>query len=637
MTTGNVSVRSTSSGTDTGQCRFSKGNGKFQIGIKMAIQIKTWVTNHLKCHWRDRVVRSNYKDDSSSQWYRWIQVSVQGLNDKIKSLHYEYYQNHRKAGVVFHFEDDYASSNYLELRRYVRKATAKIPDFEWFDHQDHANTSCWLKIQHLDSEEEVIAEFERLMEILDQAIKDGLKKAPSLDLLLTSHNPTSQPQQSDIVSIFDDCESSEVSFMQTDFEKLMSLPLNIPEYQRNYCWNKDNITNLWKSLASSSGNIHLGNIILQERDGRFDIIDGQQRLITLTLFAMALGYKHPLPLLKCSLRSSASVRNIANAKYIVKSLCQQRDKTLRDMFAEHSGQSIRFGILILNKATSLDLAYTFFNSQNSKGVPLSDYDLLKAHHLQYISNTEQARHLASRWDRLLSQKPSQDSDKSVTGMDLKIAIGKHVFRLRSWKRLNNTLKTDHAIRDEYVAAPIIAAIPPFGERFSFYEKIQGGTHFFAFAENFVEQYRMFIKTDVFKALNEILSFSSHRFYKDIIETLLFGYFLKFKTLYLAEAFFAISSIIADNRYSSGQMRRKRLYEHARDSRIVMMIDQATSPTFFLAEAMCAISVNPLTLADEELRGRRLEFYNELRKGVKSILPLVTEDSIKVKISELYEY
>ena len=85
------------------------------------------------------------------------------------------------------------------------------------------------------------------------------------------------------------------------------------------------------------------------------------------------------------------------------------------------------------------------------------------------------------------------------------------------------------------------------------------------------------------------------------------------------------------------MRRKRLSEHARDSRIVMMIDQATSPTFFLAEAMVAISVNPLTLADEELRGRRLEFYNELRKGVKSILPLVTEDTIKDKISELYEY
>lgn len=169
------------------------------------------------------------------------------------------------------------------------------------------------------------------------------------------------------------------------------------------------------------------------------------------------------------------------------------------------------------------------------------------------------------------------------------------------------------------------------------KRFKGGTHFFAFAEKFVEQYQMFLKTDEAIALNDILSYSSHRFYKDVIETLLFGYFLKFKTSYLAEAFFAISSIIADDRYSSGQMRRKRLIEYAKNSRIIMMIDQATSPTFFLAEAMAAISINPLTLADEELQGKRLEFYNELRKGLLSILPLVTADSIKAKISEIYEF
>ena len=602
----------------------------------MAIQIKTWLTDRLQRNWSDRVVRSNYDDDSSSQWYRWIQVSVQGLNEKIKSLHYEYYQNPWDAGIVFHFEGDYASSNYLEFRRYVRKATANIPDLEWFDHQDHANTGCWLKIQHLNSEREVVAEFERLMGILDPVVNAGLKEAPSLELLLTSHNPTVQPKQLDVIRVFNDGETSQVSFMQTDFESLMTLPLNIPEYQRNYCWDKDNITNLWKSLAFSSGNIHLGNIILQEREGKFDIIDGQQRLITLTIFAMALGFKHPLPLLKCSLRSSQSVRNLANAKYIVKSLSQQRDKTLRDIFSEQSGRSIRFGILVLSASTSLDLAYTFFNSQNSKGVPLTDYDLLKAHHLQYILNTDQARHLASRWDRLLSQKQPQETSDVKAGVDVKTAIGKHIFRLRSWMRLKDTPKADHAVRDEYVAAPIVSAIPPFGERFSFYEKIQGGSHFFAFAENFVEQYQMFKKTVVYETLNGILTYSTHRYYKDVIETLLFGYFVKFKTSYFAEAFFAISSIIADDRYSSGQMRQKRLFEHAKNSRIIMMIDQATSPTFFLAEAIAAVSINPLTLSDEELRGKRLEFYNELRKGVKNLLPYLTEKSIKGKISEIYE-
>lgn len=602
----------------------------------MALRIKTWVTDRLKQRWLDRAVRTNYKDDSSSQWHRWIQLSVLGLNDIVDSLHYEYYQDSEWAGVVFHFEGDYASSNYLGFRRYVRKTTADIPNLEWFDHQDHAYTGCWLKNQHLDSVEDVISEIKRLMDILDPVVNAGLKEAPSLELLLLSHNPTVQPKQLDLSQVFDDGEPSQVSFMQTDFESLMTLPLNIPEYQRNYCWDKDNITKLWESLAFSSGNIHLGNIILQEREGKFDIIDGQQRLITLTIFAMALGFKNPLPLLKCSLRSNQSVHNLANAKYIVKSLSQQRDKTLRDIFSEQSGRSIRFGILVLSASTSLDLAYTFFNSQNSKGVPLTDYDLLKAHHLQYILNTDQARHLASRWDRLLSQKHLQETSDVKVGVDVKTAIGKHIFRLRSWMRLRDTPKADHAVRDEYVAAPIVSAIPPFGERFSFYEKIQGGSHFFAFAENFVEQYQMFKKTVVYDTLTGILTYSTHRYYKDVIETLLFGYFVKFKTSYLAEAFFAISSIIADDRYSSGQMRLKRLFEHAKNSRIIMMIDQSTSPTFFLAEAIAAVSINPLTLSDEELRGKRLEFYNELRKGVKKLLPYVTEKSIKGKISEIYE-
>lgn len=607
----------------------------------MAIQIKTEVTEALSREWPDRTVKSNYMDNHSRSRYRYIQVSVPGLNGEVDSLHYEYNCGPGYSLVAFHFEGKYASPNFLELRRYVRKSTEKSNTeksndvVEWRDFQSHANTECTLKSQCLDSIEQVIAEFRRLMEILDPIIQRGLEEAPSLDLMLTSHAQTEQREETEQLTFADKPAKAEVCFLQTNFDKLMSLPLNIPSYQRNYCWNNDNISNLWKSLSMASGDIHLGNIIMQERDGQYDIIDGQQRLITLSLFAMAQGYKHSLPLLKCRLRSSQSTRNLANAKQVIKSLCQQRDNSIHTLFATQSGKPIRFGLLILSEKTSLDLAYTFFSSQNSNGVPLSDYDLLKAHHLQYISNTAQARHLASRWDRLLSAPPTHGGDDSLSGKELKMALGRHIFRLRSWMRFHDTRKSAYAVRDEYVAAPIINAIPPFGEKFSFYEKIQGGTHFFAYAENFVDQYKMFRKTDQAIALNGILSYSTHKYYKDVIETLLFGYFLKFGTSYLTEAFFVISSIIADDRYASGQMRQKRLFEHAKNSRIIMMIDQATSPTFFLAEALGAITINPLTLDDEEFRGKRLDFYNELRQGVKSLLPSVTEECIKGKICEIY--
>lgn len=602
----------------------------------MGIQIKTWITSHVRELFPDRNVISNYADDRSSQWYRWIQVTVKGHNELLSGMHYEYYQDPRRTELVFHFEQDYATSKFLALRRYVQKETAGIADLEWFDHQNHAKTGCWLKVQCTDSEDQLIYEFKRLMEILDPIIDRGMKEAPSIDLLLTRHLPSKEATSSILIDKSNQ-EKQDVRFIEGSFADLMSVNLNIPAYQRNYCWTDSNIENLWDSLANSNGDIHLGNIILQENNGNFDIIDGQQRLTTLTLFAMAHGYTKPLPLLKGYIRSSQSVDNIANAKYVIKKLCQRREKKIAELFSENEGKSIRFGFLVLGPDTGLDLAYTFFSSQNSKGVPLTDYDLLKAHHLQYILQSTQARHLASKWDKLVSASAVKKSLERKAGGDLKETLGKHLLRLRKWMRLEDLPTEGHIVRDEFVAAPVIAAIPPFGEEFDFYEKIQGGTHFFAYSDDFVEQYKMFRRTEVVQILDDILTYSSHRHYNDVIETLLFGYFVKFKTKYLAEAFFVISSIIADDRYSSGYMRRKRLMEHARNSRLIMMVDQATSPTFFLAEAINAIKINPLTLSDEEMSGKRLEFYQEMRKGIQSLMPLVSEESIRNKIIEIYEF
>lgn len=591
-------------------------------------RIKTGVTRSLQDKWTERSITSDYTDDRSSKWYRHIKISVLGHNDKMSGLHYEFNEHE----VMFHFEGDFANANYLSLRRYVHKATSGIKNLIWQDQSGHAKCCCKFDDQHIFDDSTLFAELEKLMNIIDPIIDNALRVAPSLESLLTHHQAEAQDNIDNVLHRRSN-ENAAVRFVEGSFNDLMSVNLNIPSYQRNYCWDDSNIENLWNSLAAAEGEIHLGNIILQERNDEFDIIDGQQRLTTLSLFAMALGYKYSLPLLKKRIRSSESAKYIANAKYLIKGLCQRREKRINDLFEKSLGRPIKFGFLILAEGTGLDLAYTFFSSQNSKGLPLSDYDLLKAHHLQYITQESQARHLASKWDNLITKR----NDENKPGCDLRDTLGKHLLRLRKWMRLDDIPSEGHFIRDEYVAAPVIAAIPPFGERFDFYEKIQGGTHFFAYADEFVEQYKAFIKTEVAIALSKILSYSTHRHYNDVMETLLFGYYLKFKTKYLPEAFFAISSILADDRYSSGYMRRKRLMEFAKNSRIIMMIDQATSPTFFLAEAINSIKINPLTLSDEEFNGRRLEFYHELRKGILRVMPLITEDSIKNKIVEAYEF
>ena len=96
-------------------------------------------------------------------------------------------------------------------------------------------------------------------------------------------------------------------------------------------------------------------------DGKLNIIDGQQRLITLTLLLRELGYKEQLPILKQEFRSENAIKHIANTKYVLRELSKRlhTDKfKLANIVAEH----IAFSVLVLQK-NNLDLAYTFFSNQ----------------------------------------------------------------------------------------------------------------------------------------------------------------------------------------------------------------------------------------------------------------------------------
>ena len=72
---------------------------------------------------------------------------------------------------------------------------------------------------------------------------------------------------------------------------------SIPSFQREYSWKNDKVSDLWEDLSSrvNSENYFLGLIILTKRkSGKKEIdnvIDGQQRLVTLTLLAKAMSNK----------------------------------------------------------------------------------------------------------------------------------------------------------------------------------------------------------------------------------------------------------------------------------------------------------------------------------------------------------
>ena len=64
----------------------------------------------------------------------------------------------------------------------------------------------------------------------------------------------------------------------------------VPIYQREYSWTTDEVKEFWDDLrqAKADSTYFLGLVILTESGDRFQVVDGQQRILTLTLLAVAL-------------------------------------------------------------------------------------------------------------------------------------------------------------------------------------------------------------------------------------------------------------------------------------------------------------------------------------------------------------
>ena len=69
--------------------------------------------------------------------------------------------------------------------------------------------------------------------------------------------------------------------------------LSIPEYQRSYSWDKDNVRDLIEDIQESletKANHYIGTVVLAETDkmDNYNIVDGQQRLTTILMIMNAL-------------------------------------------------------------------------------------------------------------------------------------------------------------------------------------------------------------------------------------------------------------------------------------------------------------------------------------------------------------
>src|SRR5699024_3699748 len=64
----------------------------------------------------------------------------------------------------------------------------------------------------------------------------------------------------------------------------------IPNYQRNYSWNNNNIEELYNDVRNEEDGYYIGNLLVTRSSNKyeFDVVDGQQRLTTIALFFLAI-------------------------------------------------------------------------------------------------------------------------------------------------------------------------------------------------------------------------------------------------------------------------------------------------------------------------------------------------------------
>jgi uncharacterized protein with ParB-like and HNH nuclease domain len=252
---------------------------------------------------------------------------------------------------------------------------------------------------------------------------------------------------------------------------LQSQSFAIDEYQREYKWEKENIIELLADLrdkflscyqpgdltkkVGSYDNYFLGSIIISKHNGKNYLIDGQQRVTSLTLF---LIYLH----------NEAKLKNLSEAQAIaplifshhlgelqfnldiperlpaLKALFHQndfnpedQDESVQTMFARYGDvESIdlagelaealpnfiwwlmtKVGLIEISTDNNND-AYAIFETMNDRGKPLSPVDMLKASLLVPIENPELRRKVNQIWReqvlKLISWGGSHEPERDAT-------------------------------------------------------------------------------------------------------------------------------------------------------------------------------------------------------------------------------
>ena len=254
----------------------------------------------------------------------------------------------------------------------------------------------------------------------------------------------------------------------------------IPEYQRSYVWQPDNITELLEDIFFAAENnpdseYFLGSIVLQKRSviesvsgneitfNEYDLLDGQQRMTTILLILavirdiaekeglikscsnfiyqqedefeqiperLRMVYKIRDKVesfiqkhikqdggtkLKKELEGEAEVKNLSISNMASGLLCihdyfNTKTQAEIEKFAKHLFNNV---IVIYVASEELEDAFRLFTILNSRGVPLTNADILKSLNLGEVTEVESIK-MAEEWEDLEGSMGNEDFNRLLS-------------------------------------------------------------------------------------------------------------------------------------------------------------------------------------------------------------------------------
>lgn len=214
--------------------------------------------------------------------------------------------------------------------------------------------------------------------------------------------------------------------------------LRIPEYQRPYKWTEKNVNNLIDDIISNKdkSEYRLGTLVFYKNKEKekenldiveketLDIVDGQQRIITLMLILYAISEKYEIDkklydakneLWGHKFNNPISQNNIYKNYQLIKQRINDFDKATVDFLLK----KCTFVKIVLNDVSE---AFQFFDSQNSRGKELEPHDLLKAYHLREMREipSDEQTEIIEKWEDI-------DTDELAS-------LFEYLYRIKNWSK-----------------------------------------------------------------------------------------------------------------------------------------------------------------------------------------------------------